>query len=80
MMSQFRMVVHSKWKITYNTEMCHKSKDIKDLSYDVMTVQGFECKLVPNAQELHVCKVNPKSQGKKFGADSGGNKSIFGRS
>ena len=80
MLSQFRMVVHIKWKMTYNTEAFHKPKNIKDLSYDVMTAQGFECQLVPNTQGLHVYKVILKNQGKMFGSDSGSNKSIFGGS
>ena len=74
------MVVHSKWKMTYNTEACHKSKDTKDLSYDVMTPQGFECKFVPNLQGLHAHKVNPKNKGRIFGANSGDSESFFGGS
>ena len=46
-LSQFRMVVHSKWEMNYNTEAPHKSKDIKNLSYDVITVQVLECEFVP---------------------------------
>ena len=77
MLSKFRMVVHSKWKMTHNTEACHKTKDVKDLSYDAMTPQWFEYKCIPNSQGLRVYKVNPKNKGRTFGANPDDNESIF---
>ena len=78
--SQFHIVVNSTWKMTCNAEARHKTKYIKDLSYDAMTLQGFECKLMPNSQGLDVHEVNPKNKGGIFGTNSGGNKSAFGAS
>ena len=80
MLSQFYMVVHRKWKMTQNTKACHETKEVKYLSYDEMTPEGFECGFAPNSQELHVYKVILKKKGREFGANSGDNKSVFGRS
>ena len=80
MISQFRMVVHRNWKMTFNIETRHETKDFKDLSYDAMKPQGFECEFVPNSQGLHVHKVNPKNKGRTLGTNSGDSKSFFGRS
>ena len=77
-LSHFCVVVHSKWKIICNTEARHETKDVKDLSYDVITPTGFDREFIPNSQALYVLKVNPKNKGRTLGANSGYSKSVFG--
>ena len=34
---QFRMIVHSKWRMTYDAARFYRSSNVEDLSYDVIT-------------------------------------------
>ena len=36
-LSQFRMIVHSKWRVYCNADKHHRSGDINDLGFDVVT-------------------------------------------
>ena len=44
MLSQFRMIVYSKWRMTYDAVKFHRSGNIDDLNYDVTTPQCIQCK------------------------------------
>ena len=77
-LSQFRMVIYSKWRICYSTERYHETGDVSDLSYDVTTPDGFNCSFTPNSQGLHVYQV-PKGRGTNvFGTKKKDNVTIFG--
>ena len=67
MLSQFRMIVHSKWKVYHSADKFHESGNINDLGFDVETPQGFRCKFTPTPQGLHVYHVNKDCKGKIFG-------------
>ena len=45
-LSQFRMIVCSKWRMTHDTARFHKSGNIAHLSYNITTPQGFQCQFL----------------------------------
>ena len=78
MLSQFRMVVFSKWRMTHNTYKHNQTGDVNALYYDAVTSQGFECKFTPDIQGLQAYKVNHKNRNKLFGSKVHDNGSMFG--
>ena len=56
-LSQFRMVAHIKWRITYDNINYHRSGDVDGLIYEVITPEGFTCSFTPVSQALHVHKI-----------------------
>ena len=79
-LSQFRMIAHSKWRMTYDTAKYHKSGNIEDLCYDVITSEGHRCKFIPTRQGLHVYKIQCKNSKDILGSRCTDNKTIFGGS
>ena len=77
MLSQFRMVVFNKWRMT--TDENHQTGDGNDLCYDEFSPQGFELKFTPAIQGLYAHKFNHKDRNKLFGRKVHDNGSTFGR-
>ena len=49
---QHIMALHSEWDIDYSTKLFRQSGDAEDLSYEVVTVEGFYCKFKPTLKGL----------------------------
>ena len=79
-LSQFRMIVCSKWRMTFDTAKYHKSGNIEDLSYNVTTHEGFQCKFQPTAHGLHVHKIKSRNGKHMFGTKHTDNLTMFGGS
>ena len=79
-LSQFRMIVFSKWRMTFDAAKYHRSGNIDDLSYDVTTPAGIQCKFKPTPQGLHVFKINSRDGKNIFGKSSTDNITTFGGS
>ena len=77
-LSQFRMVVCSEWRMTYDTQKYHRTGDIDDLSYHVTTPEGHNCKFSPTPQGLHIFKMKKRDGNDVFRSKVVNNHSIFG--
>ena len=70
--------------MTFNTDKCHSTSDVRDLCYDVVVPEGFKCKFAPTPQGLNAHKVDQNSKGNIFGKKSsnscGNNANVFGGS
>ena len=64
--------------MTYDTKNHHKTRNIEDLSYTVITPEGKSCTFSPTPQGLHVFKINEIRSGIIFGSKSQNNVTIFG--
>ena len=78
-LSQFRMIEFSKWRITHDTAKFHRTGNADDLCYEVTTSQGYNCKFSLNPQGLHVRKIKRRDNN-VFGTEVVDNLSIFGGS
>ena len=56
--------------MTYNGDKHHATGNDDDLCYDVARPEWFSCKLKPNAQVLHVYKLDEQNYGNTFGTKS----------
>jgi len=66
-LSQFRMIIHSKSRVYFDTDKYYKSGNIRDLGFDIVTPQGFQCKFVPTPEGLHIYHIDKNCKGKIFG-------------
>ena len=66
-LSQFRMIVHIKWRVYYSTDEQHRTRDIKNLGLEVITPQGLKCKFRPTYQGSHLHQVEKNNRGRIFG-------------
>jgi len=53
-LSRYRMVTQSKWRVSYNSARYHETGNEGDLSEHVVTPEGSEFDLAPNRRGLHV--------------------------
>ena len=79
-LSQFCMVIYSKWQITYNTYKYHNSRNTKDLSYDLVTPEDFNCKFTPTLQGLYIYRIKNRKDSNIFRTISTNNITILEKS
>ena len=53
-LSQFQMIIYSKWRMTYDVTKYYKSSNIEDLCYNIIILEEYECKFRHTRQELYV--------------------------
>ena len=61
------MATCSRWQMSYDTAACHRTGDVRELCYNVITNEGGKCKFVPTRNGLHAWVVNEQSAKAFFG-------------